>query len=280
LKKTVSIIGGGPCALMLGAELDSNRYEIEIYERNNALGRKFLVAGDGGLNLTHSETPEEFIKRYTPNTFISKAFHHFSNLDFISWLNNTGIETYIGSSKRVFPKKGIKPIAVLDLLIQKVLKNRTQIFYKHEFKDFSADNELLFNTNNGVRRVKSDLVIFCLGGASWPVTGSTGSWLNVFRNIGITINDFQASNCAFAVSWPQDIVSSIEGEALKNIEVSCNNIKHHGEVVLTRFGLEGSGIYPLSPQIRTELKTKKEAKILLDRGSASGFRDDVVHVHA
>ncbi|MBL7931206.1 MAG: TIGR03862 family flavoprotein [Bacteroidia bacterium] len=264
MKKTVSIIGGGPCALMLGAELDHQKYRVRIYEKNNTLGRKFLVAGDGGLNLTHSESPEIFLTRYTPSNFIARAFHHFSNLDFIKWLNNSGIETFVGSSKRVFPKKGIKPIQVLELLAHKVFKNETEVFYKHEWIGFSESKELLFNTAQKQITISSDIVIFCLGGASWPVTGSTGSWLQIFRNLGINVNDFQASNCSYKISWPEGLISSIEGKALKNIITSCNGVKHYGEVVLTRFGIEGSGIYPLGPQIRKQLQEQKEARVFID----------------
>lgn len=264
MKKTISIIGGGPCALMLGAELDSGRYTVKIYEKNTALGRKFLVAGEGGLNLTHSEAPDQFIKRYTPHAFITKAFLHFSNLDFIRWLNEAGIETFVGSSKRVFPKKGTKPIAVLQILIQKVLNNKTRILYKHEWTGFSGDNELLFNTPEGHVKVKSDLVIFCLGGTSWPVTGSTGNWQRIFQEQKISVNNFQSSNCAYRVLWSESIIPDIEGQAIKNINISCCGFDHPGEIVLTRFGMEGSGIYPLSPQIREELKTQKEATVFLD----------------
>ena len=104
-KKTITIVGGGPAAMMLACSLDSAKYSISIYEKNKALGRKFLVAGDGGLNITHSENEDLFIERYRNTTFIKPFLNHFSNTDFIHWLNTLGIETFIGSSKRVFPIK-------------------------------------------------------------------------------------------------------------------------------------------------------------------------------
>src|SRR6187549_1164362 len=113
MKKSIAIIGGGPAALMLAATLDEAIFDVTIYERNVAPARKFLVAGDGGFNLTHSEELEQFILRYTPSSYLERSLRSFSNNDLRNWLKQIGIETYVGSSKRIFPVKDIKPIRVL-----------------------------------------------------------------------------------------------------------------------------------------------------------------------
>lgn len=264
MKKTISIIGGGASALILGCELDPKKYTIGIYEKNTALARKFLVAGDGGLNLTHSEDEAKFILRYTPSEFLETSFKHFSNKDLVVWLNNLGIETFVGSSGRIFPKKDLKPIEVLNSLEEKIKNNHVTINFKHEWNGFSSNNELLFKTPAGNKQIKSDVVIFCLGGASWPVTGSKGDWITYFNAKGIKTIPFKASNCSFNINWPKEIIKSIEGKPLKNISITCGNKVNAGEIVLTSFGIEGSGAYPLSPQIREELNKFGHAKIYID----------------
>ncbi len=262
--RKIAIVGGGSSSLILAAELNSSKYEINLYEKNAALGRKFLVAGNGGLNLTHSESAENFITKYSPYTFLEKAFHQFSNKDFIEWLNRSGIEIFIGTSGRVFPKKGIKPVEVLNILLEKVKNNNVCIHAKHEWKGFSENGELLFLNAKQIKKIKADYTIFSLGGASWSITGSSGEWLNYFQNQKIDCGEFEASNCAYKINWEETFISTREGKALKNIAITCSGKTHFGEVVLTRFGIEGSGIYPLSPEIRQQLKSIGSAKIKID----------------
>ncbi|PBQ32298.1 aminoacetone oxidase family FAD-binding enzyme [Sphingobacteriaceae bacterium] len=264
MKTKISIVGGGACALMLGCELDPEKFEVTLYEKNAALGRKFLVAGEGGLNLTHSENTANFIKRYTPYGFFEEAFSHFSNEELRTWFKNLGIETYVGSSGRVFPLTGTKPIEVLNKLLERLKKNKVFVLTKHTLLDFTKDKELVFETNGIKKTIKSDLVIFCMGGASWPVTGSTGNWDELLKSHAIKINPFQASNSSFKIEWPQQLIAKLEGKVLKNISITCQTKTQMGEVVLTRFGIEGSGIYPFSPDIRLLLEQKGKAEICID----------------
>jgi uncharacterized flavoprotein (TIGR03862 family) len=265
LQKKITIIGAGASALMLACELDCKKFEVDIFERNAAPARKFLVAGDGGLNLTHSEPPEKFLQRFTPFKFLEKAFTHFSNFDFVRWLNGKGIETFVGSSGRIFPKKGMKPNEVLHLLVEKAKENYAKFHFKNTWIGFDTDGILLLSGPKNERiKVRSDYTIFCLGGASWPVTGSKGDWREYFLEKGIVVNEFLASNCSFRVDWPSELISKIEGKALKNITVTCEGKRLPGEIVLTKSGLEGSGIYPFSPQIRRALKDTGYAVISLD----------------
>jgi uncharacterized flavoprotein (TIGR03862 family) len=270
VKKSVSIIGGGPTALILAALLDCEKFKVTIYEKNKTLGRKFLVAGKGGFNLTHSEPIGELIARYTPPHFLEKALLDFDNNDFRHWIDSIGIPTYIGSSKRVYPESGIKPITVLNAILNVLDKQGVAIQYQHTWKGWTNENEIIFNTYT---TIKSDYTIFAMGGGSWKVTGSDGSWLDLFERESIPIVPFQSSNCAYRVDWPEDFILEHEGSPLKNIAISCLNKRQKGEAVITRFGLEGNAIYALSPQIREELENHQKATISLDLKPTLRFED-------
>jgi uncharacterized flavoprotein (TIGR03862 family) len=264
LKKKLAIVGGGASALILSCELDPAKFEVSVFEKNNAAARKFLVAGDGGLNITHSEEPDKFIERYSPNEFLKNAFSHFSNKDLIQWLNEKGIETFTGSSARVFPVQGLKPVEVLNTILSFAKTQGVNFFFQHEWTGFTEDGSLNFSSSGQTISKKFDEVIFCLGGASWPVTGSKGDWTKYFHEKKIDVIPFNSSNCSFRVKWPELLIEKIEGKILKNITAECGDHLHAGEIVLTKFGLEGSGIYPLSPQLRKEISEKNIAKIYLD----------------
>lgn len=267
MKKSIAIIGGGPAALMLASQLDENKFDVTIYERNTALGRKFLVAGDGGFNLTHSEETEQFISRYTPSSFFEKIITTFSNTDLRNWLTSIGIETFVGTSKRVFPINGIKPIDVLNAILNELKKKNVKIKTNQLWKGWENDN-LIFETSpdDTLSEVegKLSITIFCLGGSSWKVTGSDGSWTTYFSEKGIDIIPFQASNCAYEVKWKKEFIELAEGKSLKNISISCKSKTKKGEVVITKFGLEGGAVYAFSPEIRKQLKYDKSAEIFID----------------
>lgn len=261
MKKTISIIGGGAAAIMCACELDTEKYEVTIYEKNKALGRKFLVAGKGGFNLTHSEDIELFVDRYTPKYFLSDAIQNFNNQHLRNWLSENGILTFIGSSKRVYPEKGIKPIEVLKAFESKMQTNKVHIKYSHNWLGWNESGSLNFDGEN---EVKSDIVIFALGGGSWKVTGSNGDWLGLFQDKGVAVAPFRASNCNFKVDWDRELIPKIEGLPLKNIAVSIDGVIQKGEAIITKQGIEGNAIYALSPMIRQSLDSKGEAVVGID----------------
>lgn len=264
-KQSIAIIGGGPAALIFAAFVDAEKFDVTIYEKNKQLGRKFLVAGKGGFNLTHSEDIQAFIQRYTPIDFLEDALSNFTNVDLRDWLESIGIETFVGSSNRIYPKKGIKPIEVLDAILLFLKKKGVHFQFEQEWKGWNDNNELLFGISaSSMTEVKADKVVFALGGASWSVTGSKGDWLSVFAEKNIQTVAFQASNCAFEVDWKSKFISKNEGEPIKNCAISCNGKTQKGEVVITKFGIEGNAIYALSPQIRTGLKQNNVAPITID----------------
>jgi uncharacterized flavoprotein (TIGR03862 family) len=260
MKKTIAIIGGGPSSFLLAAFLDIEKFEITIYEKNKTAGRKFLVAGKGGFNVTHSEPMEALIKRYTPDDFLEKTLRSFTNNDFRNWLEQIGVPTYIGSSKRVYPKEGIKPIEVLNAMLKNLKEKGVKIKYNQTFSDWDASNNPIINT----KTLKTDYTVFCLGGSSWKVTGSDGSWLDTFSEKGVKTKEFKASNCGYQIDWKSSFIKKHEGTPLKNIAIYCNNLVQKGEAVITNFGLEGNAIYGLSPQIRKQLSAGSKAKIFID----------------
>lgn len=262
-KKEIAIIGGGAAAMMLACTLDSNKFNISMYEKNAAFGRKFLVAGDGGLNLTHSEETNLFVEKYYPSKFIAPFVSHFSNTDLIIWLQNIGIETFVGTSKRVFPKKEIIPIAVLKAIEKKLIDNNVTIYYHYNWEGWH-NHQLQFSNKGNNIFITASIVVFALGGASWPKTGSTGNWINYFKDKGITIKPFLPSNCAYKVNWTEELITSITGKPLKNCEFTCGSIKKKGEAVITDFGIEGNAIYALSKEIREQLSFNKSALLTID----------------
>lgn len=264
IKKTIAIIGGGPAAMLLAATLDEHKFAVAIYERNSDLGRKLLLAGAGGLNLTHAEDTAQFIARYTPAAFFPKIIAFFSNTDLRHWLASVGIPTVIGSSKRVFPEKGIKPVDVLEAILKVLKEKHVALNAKYLWKGWNSSRQLIFATHDQTTAITADIVVFALGGASWQATGSDGAWTNYFAEKGIEIVPFQASNCAYALKWKNEFLELAEGGALKNIALRCGDKEKKGELIITKFGLEGGAIYALSPQIRKQLREFKTAQLFID----------------
>ncbi|CAM1353358.1 TIGR03862 family flavoprotein [Tenacibaculum insulae] len=261
MKKSIAIIGGGSSALLTAAFLDSDKFDITIYEKKKSLGRKFLVAGDGGFNLSHGEHIDKMITRYTPTTFLKNALLNFTNEDLQNWLLTIDIPTFVGSSNRVYPEKGIKPIMVLNKIKAFLVDKNVQFLYNYEWKGWNNTNDLVFNDD---KIIKTDYAIFSMGGASWKITGSDGNWLEKFKNKGIKTSSFLPANCAYNINWKDDFITKNDGKPLKNIALTCLDKTQKGELVITKFGLEGNAIYALSPEIQSQLSANKTATVFLD----------------
>lgn len=259
--KKITIIGGGPAALMLAAHINTEKYRVTIYDQKKTVGRKFLVAGEGGLNLTYSSPLEEFVAQYTPSDFMAPSLLEFTNEDLIEWLGTLGVPTFVGTSHRVFPKQGIKPIEVLHKIVAHLEAKGIKFELETPWTGWSEKGDLNFE---GKDNVVSDITVFALGGASWKVTGSDGSWAKTFEEQEIKTVPFKAANCAFGVDWNKNFITTHAGKPLKNIAVSFNKQKAKGELVVSYFGLEGNAIYALSEKIQKALAKDKTATIHLD----------------
>ena len=236
MNKKIAIIGGGTASLFFASFIDTTIYDVTIYERKSSLGRKFLVAGDGGFNLTHAEDISKFKLRYTPPLFLDKALSHFNNEDLRAWLSSIGIPTFVGSSGRIFPVKGIKPIEVLKTIEMHLVNRNVNFKFNNSFTGWSTDNKLVLDTDE---LIAYDYAVFALGGASWKVTGSDGAWINIFQDKKIGTRSFRASNCAYKIVWDKAYIQAHEGQPLKNIALTIKDKTQKGEVVITKFGIEG-----------------------------------------
>ncbi|MEX6626056.1 BaiN/RdsA family NAD(P)/FAD-dependent oxidoreductase [Tenacibaculum salmonis] len=270
MKKSIAIVGGGASALFTASFLDTSKFDVTIYEKKKSVGRKFLVAGDGGFNLSHGERIDLMITRYTPSSFLKNALLNFSNDDLRKWLLSIEIPTFIGSSNRIYPEKGIKPISVLSKIKQLNIDKGVQFLHNYEWKGWNAKNELIFNDST---IIKADYTIFSMGGASWKITGSDGIWDTFFSDKNIQTTPFLPANCAYQIKWKSEFILKNEGNPLKNIALSCLNKTQKGELVITKFGLEGNAIYALSPEIQSLLSEGKKATVYLDLKPMFTFDD-------
>jgi uncharacterized flavoprotein (TIGR03862 family) len=257
--KIIHIIGTGPAALMAGTILSSNGNKVHFYDQKSTPGRKFLVAGNGGFNLTHSEKVNEFIKKYN-HKLIQKSVENFSNNDFIEFLNRINIPTYIGSSGKIFPEKGIKPIEVLQKWIEHLKLNKCIFHFNSKFIDFT-ENDFTIEVAGNKSFIKYETLILALGGASWKKTGSTGEWINLLTKKGIECKDFEASNSGFEIEdWEKN--KGLEGFVFKNCNTKLGTTEKLGEVVITNYGLEGAPIYFLNKihRLNNDLKLNIDFK--------------------
>lgn len=248
LTKKVCIVGMGPAGLMAGTILLQEGFEVHFFDHKKAAGRKFLVAGHGGFNLTHSESVEFFQEKYN-HSYLKNAFFQFDNEQFRDWLKSTiGIETFVGSSGKIFPLKGIKPIEVLTNWIDKIISLGGKFNYSHKLIDFS-EKKVVFSHNDNEINYYFDYLVLALGGASWKKTGSTGEWKELLESKKIKCTPFEASNSGFVIeNW--DNIVEMEGQTLKNTDTSFGLISRKGDVVISSYGLEGTPIYFVNKEFR------------------------------
>ncbi len=258
----VAIIGGGPAGL-IAADVLAGKCEVHLYEQGRMVGRKFLVAGDGGLNITNSAMGEVLFAQFKPRSFMQPLLEAFGPAELRTWLSGLGVRTYVGSSGRVFPERGMKPAEVLAAIRHRLNEQGVSIHHGHTFVGFDAQALPIVEHSNGRITIKAEAVLFALGGASWPKTGSTGAWRDHFKAIGVRTVPFTASNCGLDIDWPVN-VRPHEGKPLKNIVVGSGGRSVRGEATITGYGLEGNAIYPVVPAIREALASGGPAYLTFD----------------
>jgi len=257
----VVLVGGGPANLFLATKLLESNHTVELYEKTTGVGKKFLVAGKSGLNITHSESIELMSEKYfdKKNLFLS-LFKDFSNLDLISWLESIGVKTFRGSSKRVFPET-IKASEILILWLENLKSHSNfKLLTKHELTNIEI-NHIEFN--NSVE-VKFDKVVYALGGSSWARTGSDGSWTKLFEKFDIKTILFKPMNCGFNIDWSENFKITFDRSFLKNINLSMDYESIRGELMITPYGIEGTPIYSLSREIRSKLEMNENVYVYID----------------
>ena len=258
------MIGAGPAGLMAAETLARAGLSVTVYDRMPAPGRKFLLAGRGGLNLTHSEELERFLSRYREAApRLRAAIEAFPPDALRAWCEGLGQETFVGTSGRVFPK-AMKASPLLRAWLMRLAAMNVAYKPRHRWAGWNADGRLLFDTPAGRVEAAHDAAIFALGGASWPRLGSDGHWTTFFAEREIAISPLKPSNCGFAADFSDVFRARFEGQPLQGIELRFEDASARGEAVVTKTGLEGGAIYALSPLLRDAIERDGEATLAVD----------------
>lgn len=252
--KTIAVIGGGPAGLIAAETLSSAGAKVTVYDRMPTLGRKFLMAGRGGLNLTHSEDLASFIRRYgAAADWLAPMIDAFTPADLRAWAEGLGQETFVGSSGRVFPK-ALKASPLLRAWLSRLSAQGVDLRLRREWRGWNAAGELVFADQNGTSETAApDATLLALGGASWPKLGSTGSWAPLLAAKGVALAPFRSANSGFEVGWSAMFAERFAGEPLKNIALSFEDQAVRGEAMIAGYGIEGGAIYALSANLREAL---------------------------
>ena len=216
LSKTRSaiVIGGGPAGLMAAEVLIQAGVQVDLYDSMPSMGRKFLVAGKGGLNLTHSEPREQFLSNYGDRRpRLEPILDQFGPADLRSWVHGLGFETFVGTSQRVFPV-GMKTAPILHAWLERLRTAGVNFHVRHKWLGWGEDGCLRFSVPGGDRSVLANATILALGGGSWKRLGSTGEWVQILTECGITVASLKPSNCGFNVAWSETFKTRYEGTPL------------------------------------------------------------------
>ncbi|MGZ5939886.1 MAG: NAD(P)/FAD-dependent oxidoreductase [Rhizomicrobium sp.] len=270
---TVAVIGGGPAGLMAAEILSARGIRVTIYDRMPSLGRKLLMAGRGGLNLTHSEPIETFLRRYgRAADALHPALEAFPPSALIAWANGLGQETFVGSSGRVFPK-AMKASPLLRAWLARLAEQGVQFRARHTWRGWDESGALVFLTPHGAENVQVDATLLALGGASWPRLGSDGGWQSILAERDVQIVPLAPANCGFTVSWSQTFQRRFAGTPLKNIALKFDSRTVRGELMLTSYGIEGGAVYALSAPLRDAITERGPVQIEIDLRPEVGAAD-------
>lgn len=262
----VTIIGGGPAGLMAAEVLSQAGIQVDLYDGMPSVGRKFLLAGVGGMNITHSEAFPAFLSRYAeraPN--LAPLLRAFGADELCTWIHGLGIDTFVGSSGRVFPTD-MKAAPLLRAWLKRLRDAGVTIHTRHRWLGWHPDGSLRIAAPEGEKTLQPDATLLALGGGSWSRLGSDGAWMLPLEQRGVVLAPLQPSNCGFEVqAWSDLMVSKFAGAPLKNIAIGLNDdVPRLGECVITATGIEGSLIYALSAAIREAINQHGSATIHLD----------------
>ncbi len=265
---TVAVIGGGPAGLMAAEVLAQGGVRVDVYDAMPTVGRKFLMAGKGGMNITHSEPLEVFVSRYGSHSAQIKPMLEFFGPDALRvWVQGLGIETFVGSSGRVFPTD-MKAAPLLRAWLHRLREAGVRFHMRHRW-DGWKDEALLFNTADGQIEVQADAMVLALGGGSWARLGSDGAWVPRLAQRGIPVAPLKPANCGFDAIWSAHFSEKFAGQPLKSVTVSFTDktgVRHskQGDVTVTANGVEGGLIYALSSLLRDEIEACGSALIDID----------------
>ena len=270
--RSVAIIGGGPAGLMAAEVLAGQGLRVDLFDAMPSVGRKFLMAGKGGMNLTHAEPDAAFRARYgTRQGNIAPLLDAFGPQALRQWLGALGIETFVGSSGRVFPTD-MKAAPLLRAWLKRLRESGVAFHMRHRWCGWTPENgrqTLLFSTPQSEHQVTSDAVVLALGGGSWAKLGSDGRWVSLLERAGIPVAPLRPSNCGFDIAWSEHLRERFAGQPVKSVVASLTDLsgqlhRQRGEFVITQTGVEGGLIYALSAPLRDLIAANGTALLQLD----------------
>lgn len=266
---TIAIIGGGPAGLMAAEAAVSTGAQVELYDSMPSVGRKFLLAGKGGLNLTHSEPIESFLSRYGGRrAFIEPAIRSFPPSALQAWARELGVRTFVGTSGRIFPVD-LKAAPLLRLWLRRLRLNGVQFHVRHRWCGWDEHGRLRFLTVEGISLVQADATVLALGGGSWPQLGSDAGWVKILSERQVPIVPLQPANCGFDIRWSEHFRAKFAGHPVKTVALVVKGrdgttIRRMGEFVITVNGVEGGIVYMVSASVRDMIAIGGMATVWLD----------------
>lgn len=266
---TVAVVGGGPAGLMAAETLRAAGFQVDLYDAKGSVGRKFLIAGKGGMNLTHSDPFAVFVARYGERANEVGAWLQAFDADALrAWARGLGVETFVGTSGRVFPTD-LKAAPLLRGWVRRLREQGVRFHVLHRWQGWDETGALRFATPEGDLCAQPDAVVLATGGGSWPELGSDGAWVDALQARGVDIAPLQPSNCGFDIGWSEHLATRFAGEPLKPVTAhwhAADGTPHQrqGECVITATGIEGSLVYALSPLLRDAIARDGHATLVLD----------------
>ena len=266
--KRVAVIGGGPAGLMAAERLSEAGVQVDVFDAMPSVGRKFLMAGRGGLNLTHSEPAEPFLARFGARAPVVQPWLQLMDgAGLRSWAHALGVQTFVGSSGRVFPQE-MKAAPLLRAWLARLRGQGVRFHMRHRWlgwRDDAPDKKgLRFETPAGEVCHSADAVVLALGGGSWAKLGSDGAWASDLQAHGVPVAPLRPANCGFDVAWTDHFRGRFAGQPVKSVSMSCGGPGRQGEFVISETGIEGSLVYALSAPLRDRIDAEGSAVAMLD----------------
>ncbi|MDD2930009.1 MAG: TIGR03862 family flavoprotein [Sideroxydans sp.] len=263
-KARCAVIGAGPTGLMAAEVLAQQGVQVDVYDAMPSAARKFLMAGKGGMNITHAEPFEDFLSRYgARREQIAPLLQAFPPQALRDWIHGLGVETFVGTSGRVFPKE-MKAAPLLRAWLHRLREQGVHFHMRHRWLGWHAQDALRFSTPEGEHNIEAEAVVLALGGASWPQLGSDGAWTTILQQRGIAIAPLRPSNCGFEIAWSDHFRQHYAGEPLKSVVAEFGGLRKQGECMIDAHGIEGGLIYALSAALRDEIEANGHATLHLD----------------